>query len=427
MCNSPCNRARTAEGKVAEEQKCWVVVQNTFVNVVDGSSSVADWPTSLRPSRSDSFLCGQGAEGRMPGIPLNLADIDSSNFDLSGLDGCSSPGVESPLSSFSHQRKHSGSSLESATTADVWPTSGESRNGRESGGEEEDHATTIDVDDRLGMPSETPAENKQGMEVVSSLDVDFMARENARLASENAALLETVRLMQGLPGTVRMPEQQGFACMPNHCGGSMWVPFEYMMCTDFTSGSELNAGSGMARRDAETTEVKGSRPRKSGSTSKSISDITCEVPEAERTTVMLRNLPNNYTRAMLMELLASEGFGGDFDFLYFPIDFRTKAALGYAFVNCVDPAAVQRFWRAFDGFSNWMLPSKKVCYVSWCEPNQGLQAHIERYRNSPVMHTSVPDEYKPVLLENGHRVPFPKSTKATRAPRVRDCRRDCNH
>merc|ERR1712217_919864 len=146
----------------------------------------------------------------------------------------------------------------------------------------------------------------------------------------------------------------------------------------------------------------------------------CDAPSGvardTRTTVMLRNLPNSYTRAMVLELLESNGFDfTKFHFLYLPIDFQTKVALGYAFVDLVHPDLVQRFWRTFDGFSSWALPSRKVCCVSWCEPSQGRQAHIERYRNSPVMHASVPDEYKPLLLENGRRVPFPKATRAIRA------------
>ena len=28
----------------------------------------------------------------------------------------------------------------------------------------------------------------------------------------------------------------------------------------------------------------------------------------------------------------------------------------------------------------------KVCRVTWSGPHQGLAAHVERYRNSPVMH-----------------------------------------
>jgi len=138
-----------------------------------------------------------------------------------------------------------------------------------------------------------------------------------------------------------------------------------------------------------------------------------------RTTVMLRNLPNNYTREMLLELIDGRGFTGQFDFLYLPIDFQTYACLGYAFVNLISPAVSQRFWRAFDGFKGWSLPSKKVCYVSWSGPHQGLDAHIERYRNSPVMHPDVMDEFKPVLFKDGVRMSFPPASKSIRPPRVR--------
>jgi len=144
----------------------------------------------------------------------------------------------------------------------------------------------------------------------------------------------------------------------------------------------------------------------------------------ERTTVMLRNMPNNYTRAMVLELLESNGFDSrTYDFLYLPIDFRTNVALGYAIVDLVHPNLVERFWKVFDGFSSWAFPSRKVCFVSWCEPNQGKQAHMMRYRNSPVMHSSVPDEYKPLLLKSGRRIPFPKPTKKIQAPRLRNDRR----
>eukprot|EP00434_Breviolum_minutum_P038369 symbB.v1.2.034033.t2/scaffold4320.1/size63662/6 len=154
-------------------------------------------------------------------------------------------------------------------------------------------------------------------------------------------------------------------------------------------------------------------------------------PRDTRTTVMLRNLPNNYTRLMVVNLLNQEisflqnmrrfpeGFKGKFDFLYLPIDFRSKAGLGYAFVNLCDPSYVQQFWKTFDGFTKWVLPSSKVCQVSWSGPHQGQAAHVERYRSSPIMHSSVPDECKPIVLLDGERVDFPEALKKIRAPRQR--------
>ena len=136
----------------------------------------------------------------------------------------------------------------------------------------------------------------------------------------------------------------------------------------------------------------------------------------ERTTIMLRNLPNNYTREMLLGMLDEHGFVGLYDFVYLPCDFCRDANLGYAFVNFVDYAAVDRAWKIFDGFSAWSLPTAKVCQVGWSGPHQGLKAHVERYRNSPVMHKSIPDTYKPVIFKNGVRKPFPRPTKKIKVP-----------
>ncbi|CAE7888089.1 ML3 [Symbiodinium necroappetens] len=47
-----------------------------------------------------------------------------------------------------------------------------------------------------------------------------------------------------------------------------------------------------------------------------------------RTTVMLRNIPNNYTRDMFLELLDQHGFAGRYDFAYLPCDFCRDANLG---------------------------------------------------------------------------------------------------
>jgi len=137
------------------------------------------------------------------------------------------------------------------------------------------------------------------------------------------------------------------------------------------------------------------------------------------TTVMMRNIPNNYNREMVLELLDTEGFKAQYDFVYLPMDFHRMAGLGYAFVNLVSNDVAEKVKVHFEGFSNWKLASQKVCEVSWGEPLQGLDAHLERYKNSPVMHEDVPDKYKPVLYVNGSRVPFPTATKRIRPPRVK--------
>lgn len=139
-----------------------------------------------------------------------------------------------------------------------------------------------------------------------------------------------------------------------------------------------------------------------------------------RTTLMLRNIPNDYTRDMFLDLLDSQGFRCCYDFVYLPIDVTRRAGLGYAFVNCVTPLAAQQMRKQFQGYQDWSIPSQKVCEACWGEPLQGLRAHTERFRNSPLMHKTVPDECRPICLENGVRVTFPSPTKRIRAPKKSD-------
>jgi len=145
----------------------------------------------------------------------------------------------------------------------------------------------------------------------------------------------------------------------------------------------------------------------------------CSRPPERRTTVMVRNVPNDVRRERFLRILDEEGLARLYDFVYLPVDFRTGASLGYAFVNTVDPAAARRLWRVLDGFARWNLPSRKRCSVGWSEPFQGLEENVERYRNSPVMHPSVPDWAKPVVFRDGVRVPFPEPSRPIRAPRAR--------
>lgn len=136
----------------------------------------------------------------------------------------------------------------------------------------------------------------------------------------------------------------------------------------------------------------------------------------QRTTLMFRNMPSEYNRTILLSLLDAEGFAGKYDFVYSPIDFTTGGSFGYSFINMISHQDAEHFRRHFCGFTNWRVHSRKVAEVAWSEPNQGLAVHIERYRNSSVMHESVEDEYKPALFASGVRVPFPPPTQVISTP-----------
>merc|ERR1712087_414117 len=61
--------------------------------------------------------------------------------------------------------------------------------------------------------------------------------------------------------------------------------------------------------------------------------------------------------------------------------------------------------------------SYKTVEVEWSGSLQGLEKHVERYRDSPMMHKRVRDELKPMLFVGGQRVAFPPPTKALKMPR----------
>lgn len=142
-------------------------------------------------------------------------------------------------------------------------------------------------------------------------------------------------------------------------------------------------------------------------------------PTLEKTTVMLRNVPYNCPRDSVVKMMDEAGLRGLYDFIYLPIDFRSRSGFGYAFINMVSFEAAEKFFSLFNGFSDWPMRSQKIAEVTWSEPSQGLHVHVERYRNSPVMHDAVPDEFKPAMYENGIRAAFPGPTKAIRVPRFR--------
>jgi hypothetical protein len=291
--------------------------------------------------------------------------------------------------------------------------------------------------------------------------LDELAKENERLAKENSTLKTQVPLneeeivtsspvtppqmqyfsgpCQGVMAYPAMWQAQFGVPQPQGMGG-WWIPT--MVPSQMTAVAandvplsedpSMKAAQG-SRRTRKSRVSRDLAPGKSfaqeGSSRRTnaldriLPDPVAPMPELadgrKRTTVMLRNMPNNYSRTMLLELLDTEGFAGQYDFLYLPMDFQSRASLGYAFINFTSSDAAESFWRVFDGYSNWAIPSRKMSGVSWSGPHQGLEAHIERYRNSPVMAESTPDEYKPILFDQGVRIPFPAPTRRIRAPRVR--------
>jgi RNA recognition motif-containing protein len=122
----------------------------------------------------------------------------------------------------------------------------------------------------------------------------------------------------------------------------------------------------------------------------------------ERTTLVLRKLAKNVTRTSLLEMLDTAGMKGSYDFVYLPMDFKKGKVFGYAIVNFItnNSAELASFHFEAAGVN-----------VDWSDSHQGFDELIQRYRDSPIMHPSMPETSKPMIFSNGLVAPFPNPTK----------------
>ena len=90
----------------------------------------------------------------------------------------------------------------------------------------------------------------------------------------------------------------------------------------------------------------------------------------QRTTLMIKNIPNKYNQRMLLKAI-DECCKRQYDFFYLPIDFRVRLSMteqnkcnvGYAFINFVSPLYILYFYGAFNARKWEKFNSEKVCHV----------------------------------------------------------------
>ncbi len=134
--------------------------------------------------------------------------------------------------------------------------------------------------------------------------------------------------------------------------------------------------------------------------------------EESRTTVVLRGLPGNCAREMLMAAIEAEDFGRFCDFLHLPYNFKRTRVFGYAILNLTTASRAQR---AIERFSGLTVSEKRVA-CDWSTSIQGLEALVKKYRNSSVMHPMVPSVYRPMCFSDGVSIPFPEPTEVLKQP-----------
>merc|ERR1712217_309290 len=147
--------------------------------------------------------------------------------------------------------------------------------------------------------------------------------------------------------------------------------------------------------------------------------------EENQTTLIIQNIVGHCTRKMLLDFLDRHGLQGKYNLLYLPQRFAGEGCFHYAFVNFVTNRMAIDFQDRFNGCDDAVLFGDLAAEISWSQC-QGLEANIEKFRNSSVMHSSVKEECRPLLFKDGRVVPFPKPTRRVKRDRrnrreVDDC------
>jgi hypothetical protein len=181
--------------------------------------------------------------------------------------------------------------------------------------------------------------------------------------------------------------------------------------------SEIPPQEDAGSLDMDMAQTERSEPT---SFSSSCDESLADTPLDQCTTLMLSGLPPEYTRLKIVQTLCQEGFVHMYDFVFVPMDLRTRTGNGFALVNFRSNSDACRALVHFDGFTRWSVEGSQACEASWSKFLQGTEALIERHRNSPIMHEAVPDVYKPAMYDSsGNEVAFPEPTKRIRMPRLR--------
>lgn len=114
------------------------------------------------------------------------------------------------------------------------------------------------------------------------------------------------------------------------------------------------------------------------------------------TTMMLRNIPNQYTQSALREEIDNSGFANSYNFFYLPMDVKTHKNLGYAFMNFLNSSDATRFFEAFSSYRFIRVSSRKMGKVSPAYI-QGLEKNLQHFQDKAISS----GHYRPIVIMAG--------------------------
>jgi hypothetical protein len=116
------------------------------------------------------------------------------------------------------------------------------------------------------------------------------------------------------------------------------------------------------------------------------------------TTLLVWNVPHSYTQRQLIGELEKLGLGGQFDFLYAPLDKGVKANVGFAVVNFVSHVCTLRALEVLPGhyFRGHGKNRGKFATVT-VAPVQGLSQNMRHWEQS-VVNSGKQRQRRPVVV-----------------------------
>jgi len=114
-----------------------------------------------------------------------------------------------------------------------------------------------------------------------------------------------------------------------------------------------------------------------------------------RTTLMIRHIPNRYTYQILQDEI-NVVCKDKYDFLYLPLDSENNCNLGYAFINFINPLHIVRFYEMFKSRKWLRFNSYKECDLSFAK-FQGKTALTSNYEKN--MNTNIDKRKIPLIFE----------------------------
>ena len=176
----------------------------------------------------------------------------------------------------------------------------------------------------------------------------------------------------------------------------------------FTPQISFPAGGSTASKKAEKGNSRRRRDPRSGKLYELDIDSILSGRD-QRTTIMIQNIPNNYTQQMLLDEI-NLSFKGSYDFFYLPMDYKNKCNIGYSFVNFLNSKTTAQFFTEFNN-RNWsQFKSHKICAIKYGRI-QGKGNLIQHFLKTNVVR-GAPESYRPLLFYSdgpnaGKAEPFP--------------------